>query len=59
MKPTKHWLERQALFNSTSRLTGSEFFNLLTICVMDEPNISYEGMCDILEQRNPELQISL
>ena len=43
---------------STSRITGSEFFNLLTVGVMDEPTISYEGMCDMLEQRNPELQIS-
>ena len=25
---------------------------------MNEPTISYEGLCDILEQRNPELQIS-
>jgi hypothetical protein len=41
---------------STSRITGSEFFNLLTVGVMDEPTISYEGLCDILEQRNPELQ---
>lgn len=42
----------------SSRLTGSEFFNLLTVGVMNEPTISYEGMCDILEQRNPELQIT-
>jgi hypothetical protein len=42
----------------SSRLTGSEFFNLLTVGVMDEPTISYEGLCDILEQRNPDLQIS-
>jgi hypothetical protein len=43
---------------STSRLTGSEFFNLLTVGVLDEPTISYEGLCDLLEQRNPELQIT-
>jgi len=33
---------------STSRLTGSGFFNLLTVGIMDEPTISYEGLCDIL-----------
>lgn len=42
----------------SSRLKGSEFFNLLTVGVLDEPSISYEGMCDILEQRNPDLQIT-
>jgi hypothetical protein len=43
---------------STSRITGSEFFNLLTVGVLDEPTVSYEGLCDILEQRNPDLQIT-
>ena len=43
---------------SSSRITGSEFFNLLTVGIMDEPAISYEGMCDILEQHNPDLQLT-
>jgi hypothetical protein len=43
---------------SSRRLMGSEFFNLLTVGVINEPTVSYEGLCDILEQRNPELQIS-
>jgi hypothetical protein len=43
---------------STSRITGSEFFNLLTVGILDEPTVSYEGLCDILEQRNPDLQIT-
>jgi hypothetical protein len=43
---------------STSRLTGSEFFNLLTIEALNEPTISYEGFCDILEERNPNLLIT-
>ncbi len=43
---------------STSRLTGSEFFNLLTVEALNEPTISYEGFCDILEERNPNLQIT-
>jgi hypothetical protein len=43
---------------STSRLTGSGFFNLLTVETLDEPTISYEGLCDILEERNPNAQIT-
>ena len=43
---------------STSRLTGSGFFNLLTVEALDEPTISYEGLCDILEERNPNSQIT-
>ena len=43
---------------STSRLTGSGFFNLLTVGIMDEPTISYEGLCDILEEHDPNVQIT-
>jgi hypothetical protein len=43
---------------STSRLTGSGFFNLLTVEALDEPTVSYEGLCDILEERNPNSQIT-
>ena len=43
---------------NTSRLTGSGFFNLLTVAVLDEPTISYEGLCDILEERYPNAQIT-
>ncbi|SJM94896.1 conserved hypothetical protein [Crenothrix polyspora] len=43
---------------STSRLTGSSFFNLLTIDVLDEARVSYEGLCDILEDHHPDLQIT-
>jgi len=43
---------------STSRLTGSRFFNLLTVEALDEPTISYEGLCDLLEERNPNAQIT-
>ena len=43
---------------STSRLTGSGFFNLLTVEALDEPTISYEGLRDILEERNPNSQIT-
>ena len=43
---------------STSRLTGSAFFNLLTVEALDEPTISYEGLCDILEERNSNAAIT-
>ena len=43
---------------SSSRLTGSDFFNLLTVVALNEPSISYEGLCDILEERNPNAQIT-
>lgn len=43
---------------STSRLTGSGFFNLLTVEVLNEPTISYEGLCDLLEERDPNSQIT-
>jgi hypothetical protein len=43
---------------STSRLTGNGFFNLLTVETLDEPTISYEGLCDILEERNPNSQMT-
>ena len=42
----------------TSRLTGSHFFNLLTVEILDEPTVSYEGLCDILEERHPDVQIT-
>jgi hypothetical protein len=43
---------------STSRLTGSGFFNLLTVEVLNEPTISYEGLCDMLVERDPNSQIT-
>ena len=53
-------LARQTGFirSSNSRLTGSAFFNLLTVEAMDEPTISYEGLCDILEDRNSDAQLT-
>ena len=43
---------------STSRLTGSAFFNLLMVEALVEPTISYEGLCDRLEERHPNVQIT-
>ncbi len=34
------------------------FFNLLTVEALNEPTISYEGLCDTLEERNPNVQIT-
>jgi hypothetical protein len=44
--------------HSTSRLIGSGFLNLLTVEALDEPTISYEGLCDILEERDANAQIT-
>jgi hypothetical protein len=33
-------------------------FKLLTVEALNEPTISYEGLCDILEERNPNSQIT-
>lgn len=53
-------LARETCFiqRSTSRLTGSDFFNLLTVETLNEPTISYEGLCDLLEDRQPNLQLT-
>ena len=50
--------ETDFIQRSTSRLTGSAFFNLLMVEALDEPTISYEGLCDRLEERHPNLQIT-
>ena len=53
-------LARETSFiqRSSSRLTGSGFFNLLTVEALHEPTISYEGLCDRLEERHPNAQIT-
>jgi hypothetical protein len=50
--------ETRFIQRSTSRLTGRELFNLLTVELLEEPQISYEGLCDRLEACNPNLRIS-
>jgi hypothetical protein len=42
----------------TSRLSGRDFFNLLTVEMLDEPTASYESLCDRLEDRHPDVQIT-
>jgi len=43
---------------STSRLSGSAFFNLLTVGTVGEAAISYEGLCDVLQGRHPDVQMT-
>ena len=50
--------ETEFIQRSSSRLSGSDFFNLMTVEVLNEPTISYEGLCDLLEERDPALQIT-
>jgi hypothetical protein len=43
---------------STSKITGSNFLELMTTEIIQEPNISYEGLCDRLRAINPEANIT-
>jgi hypothetical protein len=38
---------------ANSRLTGTDFFTLMTTEMLDNPAISLGGLCDILQQRHP------
>jgi hypothetical protein len=39
---------------TSSKLTGEDFFTLMTTAMLDNPAISYGGLCDLLAQRHPE-----
>ena len=43
---------------STSKLQGAEFVELLTTEMLEEPNISYEALCEILAKLNSEADIT-
>ena len=49
-------LARQSRFiqRAHSRLTGADFFALMTTDMLDNPAISLGGLCDLLAQRHPE-----
>jgi hypothetical protein len=49
-------LARQSRFvqRASSKLTGSDFFALMTTDMLDNPGVSFGGLCDILQQRNPQ-----
>lgn len=38
---------------STSKLNGSELIEVLTVHMLDDPEMSYEAMCDAIAQINP------
>jgi nucleoside diphosphate kinase len=43
---------------STSKIQGSDLIELMTTEIVQEPNISYAGLCDRLRKINPEANIS-
>ena len=42
---------------STSKLKGSELIEVLTIHMLDDPEMSYDAMCDAIAQINPEADL--
>ena len=43
---------------STTKITGSDFIQLLTVEIAHEPSISYDGLCDRLKEINPNADIT-
>jgi hypothetical protein len=39
---------------ASSKLTGADFFALMTTAMLDNPAVSYGGLCDLLQQRHPQ-----
>lgn len=52
-------LARKSRFirRSTSKLTGSELVEVLTVHMLDTPEMSYDAMCDAISKINPEANI--
>jgi hypothetical protein len=44
-----HFIQR-----ASSKLTGPDFFALMTTEMLDNPAVSFGGLCDILQQRHPQ-----
>lgn len=44
-----HFIQR-----GTSKLTGADFFALMTTDMLENPAVSLGGLCDLLQQRNPQ-----
>jgi hypothetical protein len=44
-----HFIQR-----ASSKLTGADFFALMTTEMLDNPAVSFGGLCDILQQRHPQ-----
>lgn len=50
--------EKGFIQRSSSQVTGVDFVKLLTTEILEEPLVSYEGLCDRLQQLNPAVTIS-
>lgn len=50
---TLAWQSR-LIQRASSKLTGTDFFALMTTDMLDNPAVSFGGLCDILSQRHPE-----
>lgn len=53
-------LARQSRFvqRASSKMTGHDFFALMTTDILDDPAVSLGGLCDLLRQRNPRAVIT-
>jgi len=53
-------LARQSGFvkRDSSRLKGKEFVELMTVELMQEPEVWYEGLCERLEELNPKARMT-
>ena len=45
--------QSQFIQRTSSKLTGADFVALMTTDMLDNPAISLEGLCDLLQQRHP------
>ena len=48
-----HFVQR-----ASSKITGADFFALMTTAILDDPAVSLGGLCDLLQQRNPQAAIT-
>lgn len=54
---TMAWQSR-FIQRASSKLTGTDFFALMTTDMLDNPAVSFGGLCDLLSQRHPEATIT-
>lgn len=46
--------QSQFIQRTSSKLTGTDFFTLMTTDLLDNPAISLGGLCDLLQHRHPQ-----
>ncbi len=46
--------QSQLIQRASSKLTGTDFFALMTTDMLDNPAISLGGLCDLLQPRHPQ-----